>query len=45
MDVLRTIIQALWHQDFTSLADPSVIWVVYAVLFTTLITAGRFSAR
>lgn len=36
MDVLRTIIQALWHQDFTALADPSVIWVVYAVLFTTL---------
>lgn len=36
MDVLRTIIKALWHQDFTALADPSVIWVVYAVLFTTL---------
>jgi membrane protein DedA with SNARE-associated domain len=36
MDVLRTIIQALWHQDFTAIADPSVIWVVYAVLFTTL---------
>ncbi|MFV8985791.1 DedA family protein [Serratia fonticola] len=36
MDVLREIVHALWTQDFTALADPSVIWVVYAVLFTTL---------
>ncbi|HHK8319992.1 DedA family protein [Serratia nevei] len=36
MDVLREIIHALWQQDFIALADPSVIWVVYAVLFTTL---------
>ncbi|HEI8866975.1 TPA: DedA family protein [Serratia odorifera] len=36
MDVLREIVHALWQQDFTALADPGVIWVVYAVLFTTL---------
>ncbi|MGN7974499.1 DedA family protein [Serratia sp. 22264] len=36
MDVLREIVHALWQQDFIALADPSVIWVVYAVLFTTL---------
>ncbi|CAI1011411.1 DedA family protein [Serratia entomophila] len=36
MDVLREIVHALWQQDFVALADPSVIWVVYAVLFTTL---------
>lgn len=36
MDVLREIVDALWHQDFVALANPSVIWVVYAVLFTTL---------
>jgi len=37
MDVLREIVHALWQQDFIALADPSVIWVVYAVLFTTLV--------
>ncbi|CAI2475344.1 MULTISPECIES: DedA family protein [Serratia] len=36
MDVLREIVHALWQQDFIALANPSVIWVVYAVLFTTL---------
>ncbi|SMB49215.1 conserved hypothetical protein; putative inner membrane protein [Serratia proteamaculans] len=36
MDVLREIVHALWQQDFIALADPNVIWVVYAVLFTTL---------
>lgn len=37
MEVLREIVHALWQQDFTALADPTVIWVVYAVLFTTLL--------
>ncbi|AHG19570.1 membrane protein [Chania multitudinisentens RB-25] len=36
MDVLKEIVQALWTQDFIALADPSVVWVVYLVLFTTL---------
>ncbi|MFC0228313.1 DedA family protein [Serratia aquatilis] len=36
MDVLKEIIHALWTQDFIALADPSVIWVVYTVLFATL---------
>jgi len=36
MDVLREIVHALWQQAIIALADPSVIWVVYAVLFTTL---------
>ncbi|VEA70189.1 Inner membrane protein YghB [Serratia rubidaea] len=36
MDVLKEIVHALWQQDFTALADPSVIWVVYTVLFITL---------
>lgn len=36
MDVLREIVHALWTQDFTALADPKVIWVVYAVVFATL---------
>lgn len=37
MDVLKEIIHALWTQDFAALADPSMIWVVYMVLFTTLL--------
>lgn len=36
MSVVHEIIHALWHQDFSALADPHVIWVVYAILFTTL---------
>ena len=37
MGVLHEIVQALWHQDFTALANPDVIWVVYSVMFTTLL--------
>ncbi|MDX5629526.1 MULTISPECIES: DedA family protein [unclassified Brenneria] len=36
MSVVHEIIHALWHQDFSALADPHVIWVVYGILFTTL---------
>lgn len=36
MDVLKEIVHALWTQDFAALADPKVIWVVYAVVFATL---------
>ncbi|MEC5342546.1 DedA family protein [Brenneria populi] len=36
MSVVHEIIQALWHQDFSALANPRVIWVVYGILFTTL---------
>lgn len=36
MDVLREILHALWQQDFSKLADPNVIWVIYGILFTTL---------
>lgn len=36
MDALCTIIQALWHQDFHTLINSSVIWVIYLVFFTTL---------
>ncbi|MCL6330244.1 DedA family protein [Pectobacterium carotovorum subsp. carotovorum] len=37
MSVVHDIIQALWQQDFSALADPHVIWVVYGILFTTLL--------
>ncbi|MGL9751663.1 MAG: DedA family protein [Symbiopectobacterium sp.] len=36
MSVVHDIIQALWQQDFSALADPNVIWVIYCILFTTL---------
>lgn len=37
MEVLREIVHALWQQDFAALANPGVLWVVYAVLFATLL--------
>ncbi|MFB5171380.1 DedA family protein [Erwinia amylovora] len=37
MDVLYEIVKALWHQDFAALANPDVIWVVYGVMFLTLL--------
>ncbi|MDR3434582.1 MAG: DedA family protein [Rouxiella aceris] len=36
MAVLTQILHALWQHDFSVLANPNVLWVVYAVLFTTL---------
>ncbi|WP_440866702.1 DedA family protein [Symbiopectobacterium purcellii] len=36
MSVVHDIIQALWQQDFSALADPNVIWVIYGILFATL---------
>lgn len=37
MGVLHEIVQALWHQDFAALANPDVIWVVYGIMFLTLL--------
>ncbi|WP_380180155.1 DedA family protein [Kalamiella sp. sgz302252] len=37
MAVLHEIVQALWHQDFAALANPDVIWVVYGIMFVTLL--------
>lgn len=37
MAVLTQILHALWQHDFSVLANPGVLWVVYAVLFTTLL--------
>ena len=36
MAVLTQILHALWQHDFSVLANPNVLWVVYAVLFATL---------
>ncbi|EIC82264.1 DedA family protein [Serratia sp. M24T3] len=37
MAVFTQILHALWQHDFSVLANPNVLWVVYAVLFTTLL--------
>nr|WP_024966848.1 DedA family protein [Pantoea sp. IMH] len=37
MGVLHEIVQALWHQDFAALANPDVIWIVYGIMFLTLL--------
>ncbi|WP_158784493.1 DedA family protein [Pantoea sp. BAV 3049] len=37
MAVLHEIVSALWHQDFAALANPDVVWVVYGIMFVTLL--------
>lgn len=37
MAVLHEIVQALWHQDFAALANPDVIWIIYGIMFITLL--------
>ena len=36
MSALKEVVLALWHQDFTVLADPHMAGIVYAVMFTLL---------
>ncbi len=36
MELLHQLLQALWHQDFQVLSNPSLLWAVYGVLFLTL---------
>ncbi|CDM88396.1 DedA family protein [Xenorhabdus bovienii] len=37
MEKLSEIMHALWQHDFTQLANPEVIWIIYGVLFVTLV--------
>lgn len=36
METLKSLFYALWHQDFVTLADPSLVWAIYIVLFIIL---------
>ncbi len=36
MDILKALLHALWQQDFETLADPTLVWAIYGVLFTIL---------
>ncbi|MXP67709.1 DedA family protein [Pantoea sp. Aalb] len=33
MTILYTIIQALWNQDFITLANPNIVWIIYSIMF------------
>ncbi|OTA18311.1 DedA protein [Xenorhabdus vietnamensis] len=37
METLSEIVHALWHHDFHQLANPDVIWIIYGILFVTLV--------
>lgn len=36
MDMIQTLLHALWQQDYEILANPSFVWTVYIILFTIL---------
>ncbi|MDR0218402.1 MAG: DedA family protein [Enterobacteriaceae bacterium] len=36
MELVTDLIYALWHQDYETLANPSLAWVIYALLFIIL---------
>ena len=33
MEIIRALIDALWQQDYETLANPSLVWALYTVLF------------
>lgn len=36
MDIIKELLHALWQQDYETLADPSLVWAIYTILFMTL---------
>ncbi|WP_410013390.1 DedA family protein [Sodalis sp. C49] len=36
MDILKSLVHALWRQDFETLADPTLVWTLYLILFVIL---------
>lgn len=36
MDIFNQLVHALWHQDYATLANPSLVWALYFVLFAIL---------
>ena len=36
MDIFTHLIHALWQQDYVTLADPSLVWALYCILFVIL---------
>ncbi|WP_409311317.1 DedA family protein [Pectobacterium sp. B1J-3] len=36
MDIIKELLNALWHQNFDILADPKLVWTIYILLFLIL---------
>lgn len=36
MDMINELIHALWQQDYETLANPSLVWTIYGILFVIL---------
>lgn len=36
MDIIKELLHALWAQDYETLADPSLVWAIYLLLFVIL---------
>lgn len=36
MDILQTLLHALWTQDYETLANPASVWAIYVLLFLIL---------
>ncbi|MDW5500261.1 DedA family protein [Pseudomonas lundensis] len=36
MDIIKEMLHALWQQDFETLANPSLVWTLYGLLFLIL---------
>lgn len=36
MDIIKQLLDALWQQDFEMLANPSLVWTLYGLLFMIL---------
>ncbi|PPI86451.1 DedA family protein [Candidatus Pantoea edessiphila] len=33
MNILQTLLHALWQKDYNTLSDPAVMWLIYGILF------------
>ncbi|KOC87315.1 DedA family protein [Winslowiella iniecta] len=36
MDIMKELLHALWQQDYETLADPTLVWAIYGILFMIL---------
>ncbi|MBK4775740.1 DedA family protein [Candidatus Pantoea edessiphila] len=36
MNILQTLLHALWQKDYNTLSDPSIMWFLYGVLFVII---------
>lgn len=36
MDIFKSLVHALWQQDYATLADPTLVWAIYFILFVIL---------